>query len=381
MLRNSRNLHRNCRLIRAVRAQAIARLFRTHDKGLVLGPFTNITVKKVINWLESNRVIATWFKGRPVAAVAVRIANSRMPVKDFTGEVRAFVQPGDAVVGRIAFEPGFEKQLLALLKHLSLQRQRTWLYIWQEHAAHRMLARKLGARWVTTKIRASSELIGVWIVRPISAIRPLKEADRVTICRLKLPALDVAAASKSISKGSLRFVDHYSIYNRAHSWSTIALRGYGRRTSFIIKPGEMSKKWMCQNPEKLSLTLGDTPTRKRLRELEPLIGVVPGRKQRIRLMRLAPGGIISRHSDIVDKETGTSPGKFLRIHVPLATNSEVEFTCWDLQGRKIRKRMRTGECWYLDTRKPHQVENRGKTARVHLVMDVESCPTLLRMLN
>jgi len=32
--------------------------------------------------------------------------------------------------------------------------------------------------------------------------------------------------------------------------------------------------------------------------------------------------------------------------------------------------MRVGECWVLDTRKPHTVINEGDEDRIHLVVDV-----------
>jgi quercetin dioxygenase-like cupin family protein len=38
-----------------------------------------------------------------------------------------------------------------------------------------------------------------------------------------------------------------------------------------------------------------------------------------------------------------------------------------LQGRRIE--MREGEAWYLDLNLPHAVANRGRTDRIHLVVD------------
>jgi hypothetical protein len=32
--------------------------------------------------------------------------------------------------------------------------------------------------------------------------------------------------------------------------------------------------------------------------------------------------------------------------------------------------MKEGECWFLDTRKPHQAINGGTEERIHLVVDV-----------
>ena len=34
--------------------------------------------------------------------------------------------------------------------------------------------------------------------------------------------------------------------------------------------------------------------------------------------------------------------------------------------------MKRGECWFLDTRKPHMAVNGGNDERIHLVVDVET---------
>ena len=43
--------------------------------------------------------------------------------------------------------------------------------------------------------------------------------------------------------------------------------------------------------------------------------------------------------------------------------------------------MRPGETWHVDVRFPHAVENRGATARVHLVMDLVRNEKLDRLLT
>jgi Aspartyl/Asparaginyl beta-hydroxylase len=80
----------------------------------------------------------------------------------------------------------------------------------------------------------------------------------------------------------------------------------------------------------------------------------------VRLLRLAPGSIIREHSDF---DLGEELGE-VRLHVPVATNSQVEFY---LAGKRVV--MDAGECWYLDLSLPHRVQNRGANERVHLVLD------------
>jgi len=80
----------------------------------------------------------------------------------------------------------------------------------------------------------------------------------------------------------------------------------------------------------------------------------------VRLLRLAPGSIIREHAD---GDLGEALGE-VRIHIPVVTNPQVEFY---LAGKRVG--MEAGECWYLDLSLPHRVQNRGATARVHLVVD------------
>lgn len=80
----------------------------------------------------------------------------------------------------------------------------------------------------------------------------------------------------------------------------------------------------------------------------------------VRILRLAVGSIIREHRDDgLTIENGEA-----RLHAPLATNDDVEFYV-DNQ----RVIMRPGECWYLDLSRPHRVQNRGRSDRIHLVID------------
>jgi len=86
-----------------------------------------------------------------------------------------------------------------------------------------------------------------------------------------------------------------------------------------------------------------------------------------RLLRLGPGGRIHEHRDY---DLG-GPDADLRLHVPLLCPPEVDF--W-LDGQRIP--MGPGECWFLDLSRPHRVDNRGASARVHLVLDCRPGPWL-----
>jgi len=79
---------------------------------------------------------------------------------------------------------------------------------------------------------------------------------------------------------------------------------------------------------------------------------------------------LSRHTDQVDPDSGGSLGKLARLHFPIVTNDMVMFTVWDTDGVEQNVSMSVGECWFLDTRKPHKAVNFGSEDRIHLVVDV-----------
>lgn len=79
-----------------------------------------------------------------------------------------------------------------------------------------------------------------------------------------------------------------------------------------------------------------------------------------RIHSLDPGAVIKPHRD-----SGFSfeQGK-VRLHIPIQTNDAVEIR---LDGELVR--MKEGECWYCNFDMIHEVHNRGKETRVHLIID------------
>lgn len=92
----------------------------------------------------------------------------------------------------------------------------------------------------------------------------------------------------------------------------------------------------------------------------------------VRLMRLGPGAQILEHSD----DMGAGDTRELRLHIAIETNSEVDFR---VAGNRVY--MTPGTLWYADFSKPHSVENGGKTARTHLVLDCLADDWLCTMIN
>ena len=99
-------------------------------------------------------------------------------------------------------------------------------------------------------------------------------------------------------------------------------------------------------------------------------------------MTLKPGGgELARHTDQTDPMWGTTDEKMVRFHMPLKTNDKVIFTSWDNNGQKHIHNMKKGECWFLDTRRPHTAINGGDDIRIHLVADVWANNDIRRLLK
>jgi hypothetical protein len=110
-----------------------------------------------------------------------------------------------------------------------------------------------------------------------------------------------------------------------------------------------------------------TEALKRCDYVREVIEGFPGRKNRVRFLKLRAGGQIFLHSDPLHTiDTG-----IVRIHVPVRTNPAVEFC---VHGRRLT--MQPGESWYVDVRFKHSVSNLGAQERVHLVIDVVPNPGL-----
>jgi hypothetical protein len=92
---------------------------------------------------------------------------------------------------------------------------------------------------------------------------------------------------------------------------------------------------------------------------------------RSRLMGLGAGAEVPEHVD-----AHYHWRTHLRIHIPVITNPHVEFTCG---GETVH--MAPSECWVFDSFRWHEVHNRGKERRVHLVLDTVVTPRLWDLID
>jgi len=154
------------------------------------------------------------------------------------------------------------------------------------------------------------------------------------------------------------------------NWEAISLRGYSTDPGHILKPGVLKT-------EEADNTLQDTT----LRSLSEMVAIneilkqIPADFERVRIMRLKAGTKIEKHTDKIDKSIGFDDGQIVRIHVPIKTNPKVIFSLYEGKEKKDFF-FETGNYYYADVTKAHEVHNTWDQDRLHLVADCYSNQTI-----
>lgn len=362
-----------------------------HHNSFALSPFAQFKKNNIAEAIHKNELVlldgASYWHKR---------ANRQTPVTMFQDVAIAHKMVGDLTIKHAIWTSDAGRFHLREAIKNHARSHDIWLHVFEEDTASTLFAFELGFQKVGVKFTSFAEIIGIYF-KPCTvglfvgdALRmrkwPVQPSELLTIERLALPieTPPVAPAEIDFLLKSGAFANHYSNYNKSKSWSAVALRGYSDDPACYIKPSEMPEKWQIENSRK-SWQLQWTKLADEFGGVRSfcaqLCDDVDTQIQRVRLMKLAPaGGELQRHTDQVDKETGTRAGQFMRIHIPVATNDRVLFTTWNIHGDLEVTNMRVGEAWYLDTRKPHRAINGGDSDRVHLVIDVQSNDKLLALL-
>lgn len=144
------------------------------------------------------------------------------------------------------------------------------------------------------------------------------------------------------------WVDHYNTTDYSGKWTSIAL---------MSQTGKSDSIYAFPNNEE---PIVNTEVMDSCDYFKSILDNFLFEKTAVRLLNLAVGAEIKPHSDhCLGYEDGA-----LRLHIPIITNSEVEFI---LDDKRII--MNEGECWYIDANFIHSVANRGTIDRIHLVID------------
>jgi aspartyl/asparaginyl beta-hydroxylase len=140
---------------------------------------------------------------------------------------------------------------------------------------------------------------------------------------------------------------HFNTSYYEGDWSGIALRAAENANVQLY-------------PDPTATAYADTEMLARCAYIPKVLAAFKCEIESARFLRLTVGSNIREHRDY---KLGFEDG-FVRIHIPMQTNAEVEFY---LGGEFLR--MNEGEVWYLNFNLPHKVKNGGTEDRIHLVID------------
>ena len=335
-------------------------------------------------------------QGKLRIAYEVKVLKSDSTQKDFRGE-DIHIPKGTVIVPYVAVDASansndfqiFRTELEAFKEQPAKQgfgifkasdNNNILVEIYVESPGQRRLVEYLGYNCIATKIMAGSEIRSLYAPGQISHHCPLVQKPDIPALAeidprfLSTGGLKIIREELSIYLNSQRkaWENHYSIYNTKNKWAAFAIKGFKKDPSFIIKPSEMSKTWKAEHPKEMRLTetFFTDAYNYFLGTYDIINDLIPGKYERVRFMRLAAdGGILKRHADITDRFAGTADNRVTRLHIPIYTNNQVIIRGWELSGQKIEMTWQPGGLYYLDQRKPHEVENNSTEDRIHLVVD------------
>lgn len=358
--------------------------FYKHYNAYAFSRFTQMNKQSVANGLaEETLVVERNRNNRIIYAYDCYSPKVKTAIESL-GNIVAYKQPGDFILSRVAYEPGYSfniysEEMVMFLKEVNMIKWAPMLiYIWEEDNMLKSGLHDIGFTKLCTQFKSTAEVVGLYVNNAFRITREIKEVpkvDRAGLTQISFarPFLDVAISMGNKLNGlDLNFTNHYSNYNKDDAWSAISLRGFSEDIQMVEKPSAMTGKHKA-NYEGKTYTLQNTWLYKEFAtELETIISCLNNPEvERIRFMKLTPGGgELTRHSDQVDKDIGTADGEIMRFHIPIITNPNVEFSVWNWEGQKQTENMKQGSLWCLDLRKPHTVINNGDSDRIHLVIDI-----------
>ena len=292
----------------------------------------------------------------------IRTAKAKSKIKMFgAGPEIAEVLQGEKVISKISYADGNTGENITNI--LNVFEEPIWCHIFEEDKLLKVALMNAGFRKIGTTVSTFSDIVGVYYKGGRKFI-PVPETENINILKTKLEfdhnVIDDLA--QYLIDMNLEYTNHNSNYNKGKAWQALSLLGFEKDSTYVDKKADLK-----EDRPLVKTDLYDKLESK----VDHFLDKIPGKFDRVRFMTLKPGGgELARHTDQTDPTWGTTDGKMVRLHIPLKTNDKVIFTSWDNNGEKHIHNMKKGECWFLDTRRPHTAINGGDDIRIHLVADV-----------
>lgn len=303
--------------------------------------------------------VSTDGTGAPVGLTIVRDYPKGSSRKDFTGTPYKF-PPGSRVATHVAGLPGAMPPVDDCSHVIAYP---------EDRGMTAALTRMGFSPWQHILTPAAS-IQTVYAVNPTGG--PAAAVDLVTMARMDVPPPPVTAIRRELSAAAALYHDDNPFYNTG-SWSQAALRGWDPTDPKVgIRPAEMSKSWKGEHPDWEQAVCGWTPLAAAMPHTKRWLDSIPwaGTYDRVRLLKLAAGGSLARHSDVIGRWTGTTDGLIARFHLPLVTDPRITMSWWEVDGTHRQEHLAPGVVYYHDARKPHAVHNESPVDRVQLCIDV-----------
>ena len=290
----------------------------------------------------------------------VRTAKAKSKIKMFgAGPEIAEVLQGEQVISKISYSEN--NNVESITNVLNEFKEPIWCHIFEEDKILKDSVINSGFRKIGTKVSTFSDIVGVYY-KGEREFTPVPQTENINILKTKLEFDHnvIDDLSQYLIDMNLEYTNHNSNYNKGKAWQALSLMGHETDSTYVDKylDGEhpIVKTDLYYKLES---------------KVDHFLDKIPGKFDRVRFMTLKPGGgELARHTDQTDPTWGTTDGKMIRLHIPLKTNDKVIFTSWDNNGERHIHNMKKGECWFLDTRRPHTAINGGDDIRIHLVADV-----------
>lgn len=339
-----------------------------------LDPFKKVNWKNIFDENYKDNYRYKKVDGELVWAYFIKESKSNRGIKDIADDIVGRIQPGDLQITRFAYNDEYKDDLIQNIQKERVEKNNffsdTENDLWftdvnMELDEDKSLVEDIGGRWLSSKITAvGSEVRGMYYCGTKKQPGFSKHED-ITIKKMNFKSLTDKECSELVEE-----IKNYQ--DALNPWSYDGINGnYG-------------------GPEKTWYTIEvvpikpDSPTdHKILNSLPKLKNIVEtittvDKCTWLVITRVEPKkGLIQRHTDIGydswDYKTKNGPkvGNSLRVHFPIQVDDDCVFTQVGLDGKEIDHRLKVGEYYYMDKRKPHWVVNNSENYRFHVIMDIE----------
>ena len=339
-----------------------------------LDPFKKVNWKNIFDENYKGNYRYRKVDGKLVWAFFIKESKSNRGIKDIADDIVGRIQPGDLQITRFAYHDDYKDDLIINIENERFEKNNffsdTVKDLWftdvnMELDRDKALVQDIGGEWLSSKITAvGSEVRGMYYCGDTEQPGFSRHED-ITIKKMDFESLTEDECSE--------LVDEIKNYQDAlNPWSYDGINGnYGgpEKTWYTIEVVPIKP----DSPTDYKI-LDSLPKLKRIVETITTIDKCTW----LVITRVEPKkGLIQRHTDIGydswDYKTKNGPkvGNSLRVHFPIQVDDDCVFTQVGLDGKEVEHRLKVGEYYYMDKRKPNWVVNNSKNYRFHVIMDIE----------